>query len=249
MMRILVIDDERPARSELIHLLQEIEPDAAITEADSGAAALELISRNSFDLVFIDINLGDINGTSLAMAAQQILPKAGIVFATAFSEYAIKAFEIGVSHYILKPVEKEKLENVVARTRQSLAAAEPAAQPAAAVAPEEPRLTKLPINSNRRVVMVEIGKIIFIETDNRGCIVHTQEGDFRENLPISEYERRLAGYRFFRIHKCFLVNLDQIHEILPWHNNSLALRMFGFEEKPLPVGRKNTRGLKHALNL
>ena len=97
--------------------------------------------------------------------------------------------------------------------------------------------------------MVEIGKIIFIETDNRGCIVHTQEGDFRENLPISEYERRLAGYRFFRIHKCFLVNLDQIHEILPWHNNSLALRMFGFEEKPLPVGRKNTRGLKHALNL
>lgn len=249
MMRILVVDDERPARSELIHLLQEIEPGTDITEADSGAAALELISRNPYDLVFIDINLGDINGTSLAMAAQQILPKAGIVFATAFSEYAVKAIEIGVSHYLLKPVEKEKLQQILARTKQTMAAAPPNGQPFAPALPDEPRLTKLPINSNRRVVMVEIGKIIFIETDNRGCIVHTQEGDFRENLPISEYERRLAGYRFFRIHKCFLVNLDQIHEILPWHNNSLALRMFGFEEKPLPVGRKNTRGLKHALNL
>jgi DNA-binding LytR/AlgR family response regulator len=97
--------------------------------------------------------------------------------------------------------------------------------------------------------MVDVKKIIFIETDSRACILHTKDGDFRENLPIGEYEKRLAGHRFFRIHKCFIVNLDEINEILPWHNNSLALRMSGFEQKYLPVGRKNTKELKQALRI
>lgn len=237
-MRIAVIDDERPARSELMHQLHSIAPDAAITEAGSGAEALEIISKNQFDLVFIDVNLGDINGTSLAVAVQQIMPKAKIVFATAFSEYAVKAFEIGVSNYILKPFDTSRLEKIVAKCREEMT-----------VPQDTPILNKLPICSNRRVVMVDVKKIIFIETDNRACILHTKDGDFRENLPIGEYEKRLAGHRFFRIHKCFIVNLDEINEILPWHNNSLALRMSGFEQKYLPVGRKNTKELKQALRI
>lgn len=237
-MRIAVIDDERPARSELIHQLQHIVPDASFTEASNGAEALEIISKNQFDLVFIDINLGDINGTSLALAVQQIMPKAKIVFATAFSEYAVKAFEIGVSNYILKPFEISKLEKIVEKCREDMP-----------VPQDTPVLNKLPICSNRRVIMVEVKKIIFIETDSRACILHTKDGDFRENLPIGEYEKRLAGHRFFRIHKCYIVNLDEIHEILPWHNNSLALRMSGFEQKCLPVGRKNTKELKQALRI
>lgn len=237
-MRIAVIDDERPARSELIHQLQEIVPDAEIMEADSGAAGLEIISRNVFDLVFIDINLGDINGTSLAMAVQQIMPKANIIFATAFSEYAVKAFEIGVANYILKPFSSAQLEKIVRKCRQEL------------MDPRDvPVLSKLPITSNRKVVMVDIKKIVYVETENRGCVVHTQEGDFKENLPIGEYERRLTGQRFFRIHKCYIVNLDQIHEIIPWHNNCLALKMFGYEDKYIPVARNNTKELKQALGI
>jgi len=237
-MRIAVIDDERPARSELIHLLLEIAPDAVISEADSGAAALELISRTAFDIVFIDINLGDINGTSLALAVQQILPKANIVFATAFSEYAVKAFEIGVSNYILKPFSKDQLNKIIVKCQLELT--DPHSTPV---------LSKIPINCNRRVVMVDINKIVFIETDNRGCIVHTQEGDFRENLPIGEYERKLLSHRFYRIHKCFIVNLNHIHEIIPWHNNCVALKMFGYEDKVIPVARNNTKELKQSLGI
>ncbi|MBK5247034.1 MAG: response regulator transcription factor [Peptostreptococcaceae bacterium] len=237
-MKIIVIDDERPARSELIHLLKEIVPNASISEADNGATALELISKNVYDTVFIDINLGDINGTSLALAVQQILPKANIIFATAFSEYAVKAFEIGVSNYILKPFSKDQLNKIIAKCQLELTDPQTA-----------PVLSKMPINCNRRVVMVDIDKIVFIETDNRGCMVHTQEGDFRENLPIGEYERKLSLHRFYRIHKCFIVNLDQIHEIIPWHNNCVALKMFGYEEKVIPVARNNTKELKQSLGI
>ena len=78
-MKIAVIDDERPARGELIHQIREVLPDSTIEEADSGASALELLSSQTFDLLFIDINLNDMEGTTLAAAAQKILPGARCV--------------------------------------------------------------------------------------------------------------------------------------------------------------------------
>lgn len=91
-MRIAVVDDERPARSELMHQLLELVPEAVVSEADSGAAALEMLSKDRFDLVFIDIDLGDIEGTVLVCTIKKLMPKARIIFATAYSQYAVLAF-------------------------------------------------------------------------------------------------------------------------------------------------------------
>ena len=102
-MKIAVIDDERPARKELIHQILAAMPDSQIEEADSGSSAIDLISQKEFDLLFIDINLNDMEGTALASAAKKLLPHAQIVFATAYSQYAVKAFELEVNNYILKP--------------------------------------------------------------------------------------------------------------------------------------------------
>ena len=78
-MKIAVIDDERPARKELVHQIMDAMPDSQIEEADSGASAIELISGRTFDLLFVDISLGDMDGTTLAAAARRILPDAQIV--------------------------------------------------------------------------------------------------------------------------------------------------------------------------
>lgn len=235
-MRIAVVDDERPARSELMHQLLEIAPEAIITEADSGAAALEIMSKDIFDLVFIDINLGDIEGTVLASTVKQIMPKAHIIFATAYSQYAVRAFEIGVSNYILKPFEKHRLGKIVENCLKELEAPSTKHLP-----------NRLPVNRNRRIVMVDIESIIFIETDNRSCVIHTKNGDVTGNLSIGEYEKRLSRNRFFRIHKSFLVNLEQIQEIFPWYNNSFALKMLGSENTILPVGREKIKELRQIL--
>jgi len=239
-MRIAVVDDERPARSELIHQLLEIIPEAIISEADSGAAAFEMMSRDSFDLVFIDINLGDIEGTVLATAVKQIMPKACIIFATAYSQYAVRAFEIGVSNYILKPFDKNRLERIVENCRKELEAS-----------CTEPLTNRLPVSCNRRIVLVDIEIIVFIETDNRSCVIHTKNGDFVENISLGEYEKRLSGHRFFRIHKSYLVNLEEIREIFPWHNNNFALKMLGSENenKILPVGREKLKELRQILKI
>ncbi|SHH26762.1 LytR/AlgR family response regulator transcription factor [Desulfosporosinus lacus] len=236
-MRIAVVDDERPARSELIHQLLDIVPKAMISEADSGTAALEMMSKDNFDLVFIDINLGDIEGTVLASTVKQLMPKAHIIFATAYSQYAVRAFEIGVSNYILKPFDKHHLERIVANCRKELEAC------------SKPLLNRLPVNCNRRIVLVDIESIVFVETDNRSCLIHTKNGDLTENLSIGEYEKRLSGHRFFRIHKSYLVNLEHVQEIFPWHNNSFALKMSGYENEILPVGREKIKDLRQILKI
>ena len=235
-MKIAVIDDERPARSELTHQLLEIAPDAVISEADCGATALDMFSHDTFDLVFIDINLGDIEGTVLASTARKLMPKAHVIFATAYSQYAVQAFEIGVDNYILKPFEKERLESILENYRKKQEATSIKSLP-----------NKLAVNCNRRIVLIDTASIIFIETFNRSCIIHTRSEDLTEHLSIGEYEKKLAGYRFFRIHKSYLVNLDQIQEIFPWHNNGFALKMKGYENEILPVGRERIKGLRQLL--
>ena len=104
-MRIAVIDDERPARSELRHQLLELLPDAVNEEGDCGAKALEIAGEEKYDICFLDINLGDINGTVLVNALRTMQPEMKIVFVTAYSEYAVQAFELGVEDYIMKPFE------------------------------------------------------------------------------------------------------------------------------------------------
>lgn len=249
-MKIAVIDDERPARGELIHQIMEVLPDSTIQEADSGASALELISSQPFDLLFIDINLNDMEGTTLAAAAQKILPDAQIVFATAYSQYAVKAFELGVDNYILKPFDPDRVRRVLEKCRRSAASAASAA-PAASASPAASALSsdRLAINTNRKILLLDIRQIVYLETEGRGCILHTTAGKYNDNQLLGEFEKRLNPHGFYRIHKSYLVNLNYISELFPWANNSLALKMQGFERDILPVSREKVKNLRQLLGL
>lgn len=246
-MKIAVIDDERPARGELIHQIMEALPDSTIQEADSGASALELISSQPFDLLFIDINLNDMEGTTLAAAAQKILPDAQIVFATAYSQYAVKAFELGVDNYILKPFDPDRVRRVLEKCRRTAASAVPAASasPAASALSSD----RLAINTNRKILLLDIRQIVYLETEGRGCILHTTAGKYNDNQLLGEFEKRLNPHGFYRIHKSYLVNLNYISELFPWANNSLALKMQGFERDILPVSREKVKNLRQLLGL
>ena len=101
-MRIAVVDDERPARSELKYLVEQCEPEAEIAEADGSEEFLAMLENENFDVCFVDINLGGMNGTTLASMIKRKQPDTLIIFATAFQEYAVKAFEIGAVDYLLK---------------------------------------------------------------------------------------------------------------------------------------------------
>ncbi|MCC8026475.1 MAG: LytTR family DNA-binding domain-containing protein [Clostridium sp.] len=264
-MKILVIDDERPARKELIHQILDLYPDSLIQEADSGLAALECISSQAFDLLFVDINLNDMEGTTLAGAAKKILPNAQIVFATAYSQYAVRAFELGVNNYILKPFDPERLWRVLEKCHRDYLALREAEntelqeeageqiksgrESQEEASPEGFASNRLAINVNRTFILLDIDQIVYIETSGRSCIIHTTSKDYTENQLLGEYEKRLASKGFCRIHKSYLVNLNYIAEMFPWANNSLALKMQGFEKNILPVGRERVKHLRHLLGI
>ena len=236
-MRIAVIDDERPSRSELIHQILEVYPDSKIEEADSGGAAIKLISDQNFDVLFIDINLNDMEGTALVAAAKKLLPDAKLIFATAYSQYAVKAFELEVDNYILKPFVPERVRTVLEKCKKE----------------QQPLIKKtcgkLAINYNRKIQFLDIGQIVYLETEGRACRIHTTDGDYLDSQLLGELEKQLLPYGFFRIHKSYLVHVTYISELFPWAQNSMAVKMQGFEKAVLPVGREKVKQLRLLLGL
>lgn len=233
-MRIAIVDDERPARSELGHQLGELLPNVEIVEGDSGAAALKLAGEGTYDLFFLDINLGDISGTVLVNAIRNMQPQAKIIFVTAYSEYAVEAFELGVEDYVMKPFDQQRIQKVLDKCKDT-----DTQRPVA--------VKRLAINSEGRTIIENVEDIVYIETYNRGCKIYTVEGEYCENKSIGEYEKRLDPEHFFRIHKSIIINLDKVREVFPWGNNSFSLRMRGYENQILPIARDKTKMLKQHL--
>lgn len=238
-MKIAVIDDERPSRSELIHQILEVYPYSEIEEADSGGAAIELISNQTFDILFIDINLNDMEGTALAAAAKKLLPDAKLIFATAYPQYAVKAFELEVDNYILKPFVPERVRMVLEKCKKEQEQ----------VPIRKKTCGKLAINCNRKILFLNIGQIVYLETEGRACRIHTTDGDYLDSQLLGEMEKQLLPYGFFRIHKSYLVHVKYISELFPWAQNSLAVKMQGFEKAVLPVGREKVKQLRQLLGL
>lgn len=253
-MRIAVIDDERPARSELHHQLTKLLPDAVIEEGESGERALEMAGEAAFDLFFLDINLGDINGTALVNALKNMQPDMKIIFVTAYSEYAVKAFELGVEDYIMKPFDKRRLEKMLKKcgvTKEHSVALKTLEERTVNSWEQRgsrgSRVKKFAINTDGRTVFEEVGNIVFIETYNRGCLIHTIKNEYFEGKPIGDFEKRLGDMGFFRCQKSYLVNLEKVKEMFLWKNNSFAIKMEGYENEILPVGRERIKTLRQLL--
>lgn len=260
-MKIAVIDDERPARKELIRQIQEAVPDCEIREADSGAGALLLLNEeDDFDILFVDINLNDMEGTTLAATAKKLLPQAKIVFATAYSQYAAKAFEMEIDDYILKPFDPDRVRHVLKKCMRGLTQKqetdrqqetgeketerpEMEVQQAAVTAP------RIPVPVNHSIRFLDVPQIVYAETQGRGILLHTRTGSYEVNQLLGDLEKKLQPYGFFRIHKSYLVNLECITEMFPWTGNGLAMKLKGYENTILPVGRERLKTLKQILNI
>lgn len=240
-MRIAVIDDEKYSRVELIYQIRRHLPKAEITEAGNGAQALALLEKETFDILFIDIHLGDMEGTTVAALARRLMPSAKIIFATAYSEYAVQAFELRVDDYILKPFDPKRLEQVLDQCVQELKPSQT----------QDRGPDRLAISSNRHTILLDVSDISYIETDGtgRGCVLHLLDGNsYPDNSSLADYENRLDSQGFFRIHKTCMVQLRYIQDIFPWNSNSFALRVRG-SAAALPIGRDRVRELRRRLNI
>ncbi len=258
-MRILIVDDEMPARRQLQALIKEYgRIPLTIEEANSGEMALNQLKKEAFDVVFLDIHLQDLTGLDIAEEMIKRGYSSKIVFVTAYDDYALRAFEYFAVDYLLKPIEEERFKKTLQRlegefenNRQrqrenSLSTVEKLIKEHLK---EEHQSRKLTLERDDRHYVVDIKEILYVETEVGNTIVRTKKGDFCSNLTLTEWEGKLPDPPFFKTHRSFLVNLEEIQEVLHWFNNSLQLKMEENSEKMVPVSRSNTKRFKEKMNI
>ncbi|MFS2003210.1 LytR/AlgR family response regulator transcription factor [Duganella sp. CT11-25] len=207
-MRVLIVDDERPARDKLRRLLEQ-EPDiAAIEEARDGVEALERLPAFAPDLLLLDIQMPEITG--LDVAASLPSPAPLVVFVTAYDEYAIRAFDANAVDYLLKPYDQQRLQRALQRVRERMAARTATGAPPAAVPMPAVAQLLVPERGGTRIVKVE--QIQWIETADNYVVLHTAEGQPLMRQTMAGLLDKL-GPRFQRCHRRAAVQLDWIASV------------------------------------
>jgi two-component system LytT family response regulator len=213
-MRVLIVDDERPARDKMRRLLEQEPGITAIDEARDGFEALERLPAFAPDLLLLDIQMPEITG--LEVAASLPSPAPLVVFVTAYDEYAIRAFDANAIDYLLKPYDQPRLQRALQRVRERLGgAATTTSAPAVAVAappPPLPAVTQLLIPERGGTRIVKVDQIQWIETADNYVVLHTADGEPLMRQTLAGLVDKL-GPRFVRCHRRAAVQLDWIASV------------------------------------
>jgi two-component system LytT family response regulator len=231
--RVLIVDDEPPARRELRRLLAAHPNVEVVQEAGSSAQAEVMLRGDPPDVVFLDIQLREDSGLDIVPAVPE---KTAIVFVTAFDQYAVRAFELNALDYLLKPVEPERLALALQRVgaRDGSHRAQVSAQPARPLDSRD----WLFVRSGDRAEFVGVAGITHITAHGDYSLVRTRDGAERLlHVSLNEWERRLPANDFLRIHRSAIVNLQFVVKVEPWTNHGFRVHVKGALE-PLTMSRR-----------
>lgn len=207
-MRILIVDDERPARDKLRRMLAQEAGVSAIDEARDGVEALEKVACFAPDAIFLDVQMPEVSG--LEVAASLPHPAPLVVFATAFDEYAVPAFDANAIDYLLKPFDAARLQRAMQRLRERLASR--AAQEERAPAPHGLPLQQLLVSERGGTRVVPVADIQWLETADNYVVLHTSQGAPLLRQTLTDLLDSLGG-QFVRCHRRAAVRLSLVEKI------------------------------------
>lgn len=240
-LKIMIVDDEKPARDEMEFLLKSV-PNVTISAvAGNGEEALFLAEKKRPDLLFLDIKMAEMNGFQVAekLHEQGLFP--GIIFTTAYDQYALKAFEISAVDYILKPVEEERLIESIEKyqlrngseLRQNQGTIERLIRE---LSRQDNKTRYLAVCQGDAYIPIPFKEIILVSAKGRSVEIKTAEGLYNYGKSIGEMEELLNSGNFFRCHRSYIINLDQIKKIGLWFNNTYRINM-NYHKETITVSR------------
>lgn len=223
-LRVIIADDERPARSFLAALLRGFEDVQLVGEAETGAEAVELIEQQRPDLALLDLQMPELDGLGVVrMLRKNRMPL--IAFVTAYDEYAVKAFELNAVDYLLKPVEAARLRETLNRAQERLEQAdwrsETTARVTAAAAEYEqtsgrPLLERIPVRQREEIIIVPVKEIAAIVAEGEILRVTTvQNESYTLTYRLKDLEARLDPQQFIRLGRGTLANLELLRRVSP----------------------------------
>jgi DNA-binding LytR/AlgR family response regulator len=245
MIRALVVDDEKLARDRLVSFLRAIDDIELIGQAKNGVEAVKLIEELAPDLVFLDVQMPGMDGFEVLHALKQ---PPHIVFATAFDEYAVRAFEVHAADYLLKPITRARLEEAVRHVRRRIAGELPATQLRDLMQRLEARerryLSQLPVHRGRQIIVLPVSQILWFEVEYRLVYAYVDGDRYMTNFTLKDLEERLDPEVIFRAHKSRLVNLKHVRAIVPWFGGRFKLVMRDHKNSEVELSRAQARELR-----
>jgi two-component system LytT family response regulator len=249
-MKVVIIDDEPLARSIVREYLQKHPQLEIMQECNDGFEGVKAIQQHQPDLVFLDIQMPKINGFEMLELIEQ--PPA-VIFATAFDEYAIRAFEAHAIDYLLKPFNQERFDKAIAKwTEKNNANAgttvEKATQDLLETASQSPaQSNRIVVKNGSKIKIIPVHDVQYLEAADDYVKVHTGEGYFLKNKTMNHFEQVLDGQQFVRSHRSYIVNVQQITRIDPYEkDNHVAILKSGVK---VPVSRSGYVKLRGVLGL
>ena len=224
-MRIAVCDDEELFRIEFISVLDKVLINAEydIDTFSGGSSLYEAFLKNPFDLVFLDIEMPGIDGITLAKRLRAVSENVQIVFLTSHIEYALEGYEVNALRYLVKPVDMNKLSEVLKYIQD-----------------KKNNSRQIMIKQEGEDIVIDISDVIYMESMDKNVRIVTSKSEYITRYNISDYEEELKNSGFLRIHRGYLISLSKVKKIV---KNDVVMD----GDISLPVSRSNIKTLKDAL--
>jgi two-component system LytT family response regulator len=248
MIKTIIIDDEPLARDMIKEYLKSYPFIQVVGECGDGFEGVKTISQHQPDLIFLDVQMPKINGFEML---ELLSPSPAVIFTTAFDEYAIKAFETHAIDYLLKPFSKERFDKAIQKWKQhsNLTVEHPGLKEL-----EEETLTISPEQHNRVVVktgnnirIIPMQEIIYLQADDDYVKIHIKDASFLKKKTISYYEKVMDTSQFVRVHRSYIVQVQQVTRIEPYEKEGhIAILKSG---EKIPISKTGYPKLKAILGL
>jgi len=250
-LKILIADDEMPARDELKYILSFSSDIEIVGEASDASQVIEQAVKLKPDLIFLDINMRGMNGLEAAHIIHTVVPKAMVVFATAYDEYALKAFELGAIDYVLKPFDEDRIYKTIERIKkyQVKDKTEVFAGLDNSLGHTVLPVNKLPVEKDGRIIMISYDEILYAYACSGTARIVTDGEEINYHGSLAELEERLKATYFLRVHKSYLVNMDKVQEVIPWFKGTYWLKLKSGKKNEIPVSKSQIKKIKMILGL
>jgi DNA-binding LytR/AlgR family response regulator len=266
----IVVDDEPLARQELVYLLEQSDGVEVLAQGTNGIEAVDLIRSLQPDVVFLDVQMPGLDGFAvLKKLLDKKISLPQVVFATAFDQYAVRAFEVNAVDYLLKPFDRNRVLKTIEKARRRNAAPlelsvesnsdsrinallklmeEQVQAPKAASL--RPQIGKVVVRAQNRLLLVDQREICYASIEDGEINVFAPAIEGQSNCrTLEELMDLLDPEMFWRAHRSFVVNIQHIREVVPWFKSSYQLRMDDAKKTEIPVSRAQTKRLRELFNL